>query len=164
MISTSNHVFYLTKSERKSEMLNSWVLKLKTSQKNITLLSAVLSSVIVSGACRHAHNTPHLYDDTTSAPSLRPGAACCTAPREYYIYYIFRLKDMACRSTVVLTVIVVLVLPSVRCYSSGQVTPSCDSMVPVHGGASPQTSPPPFRITSNKNTYQDGDQVTGKER
>ncbi|XP_078147573.1 putative ferric-chelate reductase 1 isoform X2 [Centroberyx gerrardi] len=52
------------------------------------------------------------------------------------------------------------VAPAVRCYSSGQVTGSCDDMLPRHSGNSPQTNPAPFTVTADRSSYRDGEEIT----
>ena len=51
----------------------------------------------------------------------------------------------------------------VRGFANGMVTPACGDMVPGHG-ASSQTGPSPYNVTSNSTTYRDGDTITGKSR
>ncbi|XP_055364628.1 putative ferric-chelate reductase 1 [Betta splendens] len=49
--------------------------------------------------------------------------------------------------------------PAVWCYSSGQVTASCDSMAPNHGVRA-QTGPAPYSVTLNSSSFSLGEQVT----
>ncbi|XP_052399219.1 putative ferric-chelate reductase 1 isoform X1 [Carassius gibelio] len=48
----------------------------------------------------------------------------------------------------------------VHCYGNGLVSAACDSMTPVHGGNSAQSTNAPFSITTDKTTFKEGDQIT----
>ncbi|XP_044157222.1 putative ferric-chelate reductase 1 [Bufo gargarizans] len=45
-------------------------------------------------------------------------------------------------------------------YPSGQISPSCDSMLPSHGNSAPQSSESPYIITVSKTTFLPGDIIT----
>ncbi|XP_030599625.1 putative ferric-chelate reductase 1 [Archocentrus centrarchus] len=49
--------------------------------------------------------------------------------------------------------------PLVRGYPSGLVTDSCGDMRPSHSGASPQTAPSPFTVTTGQRSYNLGEDV-----
>lgn len=71
---------------------------------------------------------------------------------------------MARNAAVLLVCGGLLLLPAARGFSSGLVSAACDSMTPSHSGAAPQSTPPPFSVTADGATYQDGDTITGKRR
>ncbi|XP_040922012.1 putative ferric-chelate reductase 1 [Toxotes jaculatrix] len=58
-----------------------------------------------------------------------------------------------------IVLLLMYVAPVVRCYGSGQVTASCDSMQPRHSGLSPQTKPAPFTITTDHSSYRLGEEI-----
>ncbi|KAM4606570.1 putative ferric-chelate reductase 1 [Polymixia lowei] len=60
----------------------------------------------------------------------------------------------------VVFLLVCVVAPVARCYSSGQVTASCDDLRPHHPGSSPQTNPAPFTVTADRRIYKNGDEIT----
>ncbi|OCT85248.1 hypothetical protein XELAEV_18023413mg [Xenopus laevis] len=45
-------------------------------------------------------------------------------------------------------------------YPSGQISASCNSMLPIHGNSVSQTTPSPYSITVSKNTFSTGDIIT----
>ncbi|KAM3915148.1 putative ferric-chelate reductase 1 [Leptodactylus fuscus] len=50
-------------------------------------------------------------------------------------------------------------LATVLGYPSGQISASCDSMLPSHGGNGPQSSVSPYTITVSKTTFVPGDTI-----
>lgn len=59
--------------------------------------------------------------------------------------------------------LLVHIVARVFCYSSGSVEESCDDLKPHHSGWSPETSLAPFTVTTDRDTYTSGEEVTGKE-
>ena len=55
----------------------------------------------------------------------------------------------------------VLSLPVTDAYSRGAPLSACESMMPRHGSAVPQTSPPPYTITLNATSYSPNDVIEG---
>ncbi|XP_062335519.1 putative ferric-chelate reductase 1 [Osmerus eperlanus] len=57
------------------------------------------------------------------------------------------------------TLILACIVQVVRCYPTGSVLNSCLDMRPVHGGTA-QQSTPPFTITTDRTSYEDGVVIT----
>uniref|UniRef100_A0A3P8VM16 Ferric chelate reductase 1 n=1 Tax=Cynoglossus semilaevis TaxID=244447 RepID=A0A3P8VM16_CYNSE len=56
--------------------------------------------------------------------------------------------------------LLVHIVARVFCYSSGSVEESCDDLKPHHSGWSPETSLAPFTVTTDRDTYTSGEEVT----
>lgn len=46
-------------------------------------------------------------------------------------------------------------------YPNGLISASCDTMLPIHGNAIPQSSAAPYVITASNTTFMPGDSITG---
>ncbi|KAK2859635.1 hypothetical protein Q5P01_004255 [Channa striata] len=67
------------------------------------------------------------------------------------------------RKMMMMLLLLMCVAPVVWSYSSGQVSASCDTMMPQHG-VNQQSTAAPYSVTLDRTTYNVGDRVKGKLR
>ncbi|KAM9827299.1 putative ferric-chelate reductase 1 [Neosynchiropus ocellatus] len=59
-----------------------------------------------------------------------------------------------------LPLLFVALAPGVQGYSSGQVTDSCEDLLPHHRGQSPSTDSSPFAVTTDRSSFRPGEELT----
>ncbi|XP_069088253.1 putative ferric-chelate reductase 1 isoform X1 [Pleurodeles waltl] len=104
------------------------------------------------------------------------------APRPFYVFYILRTSSPGSESVFLpcaqlesasattseqikmfsgFIVFVCCTLHELAlAYPNGQITESCSTMLPVHGGASANKGVAPFTVSASKNSYTPGDRIT----